>query len=84
MAAYPVQGPADVIENGVTGYFSDDLREAALEALKLDSQCCREAALKYTWEVCTRQFLGHLEAARHGTDAALAADRPARRISRHV
>lgn len=77
VAAYPVQGPADVIENGVTGSLSNDLREAALEALKLDPKCCRETALEYTWEACTRQFLNHLEAARHGTDAALAAGRPA-------
>ncbi|HYA38781.1 MAG TPA: glycosyltransferase family 1 protein [Candidatus Methylomirabilis sp.] len=77
VAAYPVQGPADVIEHGVTGCLSNDLRDAALEALKLNPISCREAALKYTWEVCTRQFLGHLEAARHGADAALAASRPA-------
>ncbi len=77
VAAYPVQGPADVIENGVTGCLHEDLREAALAALKLDPQRCREAALKYTWEACTRQFLDHLEAARRSTDAALAADRPA-------
>jgi glycosyltransferase involved in cell wall biosynthesis len=77
VAAFPVQGPVDVIENGVTGCLSNDLREAALEALKLNPKCCRETALEYTWEACTRQFLGHLEAARHGADAALAAGRPA-------
>jgi len=77
VAAFPVQGPADVIEHGVTGCLSNDLREAALEALKLDPISCRETALEYTWEACTRQFLGHLEAARHGADAALAAGRPA-------
>jgi glycosyltransferase involved in cell wall biosynthesis len=77
VAAFPVQGPVDVIENGVTGCLGNDLREAALEALKLNPKCCRETALEYTWEACTRQFLGHLEAARHGTATALAAGRPA-------
>jgi 1,2-diacylglycerol 3-alpha-glucosyltransferase/glucuronosyltransferase len=77
VAAYPVQGPADVIENGVTGCLDNDLREAALAALKLDPQGCRDAALSYTWEACTRQFLGHLEAARQGAETALAAGRPA-------
>jgi glycosyltransferase involved in cell wall biosynthesis len=77
VAAYPVQGPLDVIENGVTGCLSDDLREAALEALKLNPERCRETAMKYTWEACTRQFLGHLETARRDNPAALAASRPA-------
>jgi len=77
VAAYPVQGPVDVIENGATGSLSNDLREAALEALKLDPRCCRETALEYTWEACTRQFLGHLEAARHGAATSLAAGRSA-------
>ncbi|HSD97571.1 MAG TPA: glycosyltransferase family 1 protein [Sulfuricaulis sp.] len=77
VAAYPVQGPMDVVEDGVTGCLSEDLRVAALEALKLNPERCRAAALKYTWEACTRQFLGHLETARHGTDAALADSRPA-------
>ncbi|MHB8536162.1 MAG: glycosyltransferase family 4 protein [Sulfuricaulis sp.] len=77
VAAYPVQGPADVIENGVTGCLNDDLRAAAQEALKLDPQGCREKALAYTWDACTRQFLAHLERARHGTGVALAADRSA-------
>jgi 1,2-diacylglycerol 3-alpha-glucosyltransferase/glucuronosyltransferase len=77
VAAYPVQGPADVIENGITGCLNNDLREAALAALKLDPQGCRVAALQYTWETCTRQFLGHLEAARQGAAAAFAAGRPA-------
>jgi len=77
VAAYPVQGPVDVIENGVTGCLNDDLREAALAALQLDPQRCRDAAQEYTWEACTRQFLVHLEAARRGSPEALATSRPA-------
>jgi glycosyltransferase involved in cell wall biosynthesis len=64
VAAFPVQGPIDIIENGVTGYVDENLRTAALNALKVDSLRCREEAMKYTWDACTRQFLGHLEAAR--------------------
>jgi glycosyltransferase involved in cell wall biosynthesis len=64
VAAFPVQGPVDVIENGVTGYLNDDLRQAALDTLTLNSARCREEALKYTWEACTRQFLNHLELTR--------------------
>ena len=64
VAAYPVQGPIDVIDNGVAGVLDEDLRAAALKALDLDPAACRAAALKYTWAACTRQFLAHVEAAR--------------------
>jgi glycosyltransferase involved in cell wall biosynthesis len=63
VAALPVQGPVDIIIPGVTGFLSEDLRQAALDALKLDPQRCRAEAMKYTWEACTRQFLGHAETA---------------------
>lgn len=64
VAAFPVQGPVDIIKSGVTGYVDADLRQAAIKALGIDSQRCREEALTYTWEACTRQFLDHLHAAR--------------------
>ena len=79
IAAYPVQGPIDIIDHGVTGYLNDDLRQAALDALTLDPQRCRTEALKYTWEACTRQFLGHLEAARTATRADAVAALPTSR-----
>jgi glycosyltransferase involved in cell wall biosynthesis len=71
VAAFPVQGPIDIIQIGITGYLSEDLREAALNALDIDPLRCREEAMKYTWEACTRQFLAHVEAARAVPDAAL-------------
>ena len=70
VAAFPVQGPIDVIDNGVTGVLHEDLRTAALKALDLDPAACRAAALRYTWAACTRQFLAHVEAARRIPTAA--------------
>jgi glycosyltransferase involved in cell wall biosynthesis len=64
VAAFPVQGPVDIIRNSITGFLSKDLHEAALNALNVDPLRCREEAVKYTWETCTRQFLAHVEAAR--------------------
>jgi hypothetical protein len=49
-----------VVENGVTGVLSEDLRAAALGALNLDRRACREHALRYTWEAATRQFIATL------------------------
>jgi glycosyltransferase involved in cell wall biosynthesis len=61
VAAYPVQGPKDVILDPKVGRLSEDLRQAALEALTLNGEDCRRYALQYTWENCARQFLGNLE-----------------------
>jgi glycosyltransferase involved in cell wall biosynthesis len=60
VAAYPVTGPIDVVTQGVTGELNEDLRAAALAALKLDPQQCRAYALANTWEAATRQFLSQL------------------------
>jgi glycosyltransferase involved in cell wall biosynthesis len=62
VAAYPVRGPLDIIEEGVTGYLNEDLKQAAMQGLALDSYQCREGALNYTWAACTKQFLKNLPA----------------------
>ena len=64
VAAYPVTGPIDVVEQGVTGVLDDDLRAAALGALELDPAACRAEALKRSWQRATEQFLGNLVPAR--------------------
>jgi glycosyltransferase involved in cell wall biosynthesis len=61
VAAYPVTGPIDVIENGATGVLNEDLRAAALAALQLDPAHCRAFALAHTWEAATKQFVGNLQ-----------------------
>ena len=73
VAAYPVTGPIDVVTQGVTGELNEDLRAAALAALKLDPNQCRAYALANTWETATRQFLSNL-APRSATAAASAFD----------
>ena len=60
VAAYPVTGPIETVVNGVNGYLDDDLRGAALKALEVSSESCRNFALRYTWEACSKQFLGNL------------------------
>jgi glycosyltransferase involved in cell wall biosynthesis len=59
VAAYPVEGPVDVIPNsrGV-GHLSENLDEAVRQALSTGSAtACRQLALQYTWQACTKQFL---------------------------
>ncbi len=56
VAAYPVAGPIDVVEDGVTGALDEDLARAALRALAIDPQKCRDRALRSGWELCSREF----------------------------
>ncbi len=61
VAAYPVTGPADIIEDGSgAGSINADLKLACLAAL----QCSRGAALmlsrNFTWEEASRQFLDNV------------------------
>jgi glycosyltransferase involved in cell wall biosynthesis len=60
VAAFPVAGPIDVIEDGVTGALDADLAAAARRALGLDGGACRRHALRTGWDVCTREFEGNL------------------------
>lgn len=63
VAAFPVTGPIDVIDRGVTGILDEDLQQAALAALALDPAACIAAARKHTWRASTQTFLSHLQAA---------------------
>jgi len=66
VAAFPVTGPLDVIADRPIGALDHDLRAAALRALTMSRDACRDFALTHSWESCARQFLGHLAAARPG------------------
>ena len=56
VAAYPVTGPIDVIENGVTGALDEDLATAALRALKVDPNACRARASNRDGTSRSREF----------------------------
>jgi glycosyltransferase involved in cell wall biosynthesis len=73
VAAFPVPGPNDVIEPGVTGVLNEDLAAAIRSALLLDRQVCAERAKAFTWEAATEQFLEGLEPIPAGARAALTA-----------
>jgi glycosyltransferase involved in cell wall biosynthesis len=61
VAAYPVTGPVDIIEDGSgAGALNEDLREACLAALRCSRENARSLARTFTWEAATRQFLGNV------------------------
>jgi glycosyltransferase involved in cell wall biosynthesis len=64
VAAYPVQGPLDVLDGAGVGAMDEDLGRAVVSALKIPGERCRAHALAYSWEASARQFLGHLTPAR--------------------
>ena len=62
VAAFPVTGPRDVIEDHPIGALDTDLRSACLRALSMSREACRAFALERSWENSARQFLGNLAA----------------------
>ncbi|MGR8942338.1 MAG: glycosyltransferase, partial [Gammaproteobacteria bacterium] len=60
VAALPAPGPQDILGRAPVGILSSDLKQAALDALKLNPADCRRHALNYSWEHSARQFVGHL------------------------
>jgi glycosyltransferase involved in cell wall biosynthesis len=61
VAAFPVTGPIDVLGDGGAGAMHDDLREACLEALKIDRGHARAWAERFSWAAASEQFAAHLK-----------------------
>jgi len=60
VAAYPVPGPIDILENGITGHMSEDLRASVDICLKLPRDRVEAASEKWTWENCWNIFKDNL------------------------
>jgi glycosyltransferase involved in cell wall biosynthesis len=61
VAAYPVTGPIDIVTRDELGALDNDLGAAVARALERGRPAaCAEEGARYTWENCTRQFLGNL------------------------
>lgn len=60
VAAYPVQGPVDIIENGRSGFVDANLRSAAAGAMYVSPESCRVRALEFSWDRVGQQFYDNL------------------------
>jgi glycosyltransferase involved in cell wall biosynthesis len=62
VAAYPVTGPKDILGEAArpVGALNEDLRVAALDALKIDRAACRPHAELYSWTACAQRFMDNL------------------------
>lgn len=68
VAAYPVDGPSEVLSNPLQphstslhgGVLHNDLAIASQQALQVPRQEAREHALRYSWKQATHLFVSHL------------------------
>jgi glycosyltransferase involved in cell wall biosynthesis len=60
VAAYPVQGPLDVIDEGVTGCMNDELKQAVKDALMLSRGLVYQGSQRWTWERAWEIFRDNL------------------------
>jgi glycosyltransferase involved in cell wall biosynthesis len=72
VAAFPVQGPLDVVGNSDVACLSDDLRGAAMRALRIPRERCRAYAQRFSWRAASDQFVA-LQAPSSSASAAAAA-----------
>ena len=65
VAAYPAPGPIDIIPGSnagvLAGSATEGLREACLEALKLDRKKVRAFAEGFSWRACAEDFVRNLQ-----------------------
>jgi len=60
VAAYPCQGPLDVVDHGITGFLRDNLKQAITECLTLDRYTVEKHSLKYSWDKAWEIFKNNL------------------------
>ncbi len=60
VAAYPCQGPLDVVDEGITGCMNEDLKQAVKDALMLGRQRVWEGSNRWTWERAWEIFKANL------------------------
>ena len=60
VAAYPVPGPEDVIDEGITGCMNDDLKQAVTDCLFLPRHKVIEGSYRWSWENAWEIFKNNL------------------------
>jgi glycosyltransferase involved in cell wall biosynthesis len=60
VAAFPVQGPLDVVDEGVTGCLNVDLKQAVNDALMLDRKLVWNGSARWSWDRAWEIFRDNL------------------------
>ena len=60
VAAFPCQGPKDVIDEGITGCMNDELKQAVNDALMLSRGLVYQGSQRWTWKKAWQIFRDNL------------------------
>jgi glycosyltransferase involved in cell wall biosynthesis len=60
VAAYPCQGPEDVIDEGITGCLNTDLKQAVKDAFMLDRNRVWQGSRRWSWQAAWKIFEDNL------------------------
>jgi glycosyltransferase involved in cell wall biosynthesis len=60
VAAYPVQGPIDIINSGIDGYLDYDLTQAVYKCLAINREDVVQSRNTWTWYNCWKIFKNSL------------------------
>jgi glycosyltransferase involved in cell wall biosynthesis len=60
VAAFPCDGPKDVIDDGVTGYMDENLADAVFMCMQLDREEVLEGSQRWTWDNAWKIFKENL------------------------
>jgi len=60
VAAFPCDGPKDVIDDGVTGYMDENLADAVFMCMQLDREKVLEGSQRWTWDNAWKIFKENL------------------------
>jgi glycosyltransferase involved in cell wall biosynthesis len=74
VAAFPVPGPLDVVGASSGGVLDEDLRSAALNALRLSREGARARALEFDWQRVCEEFIAMLVPAQAVRQPAVTAE----------
>ena len=64
VAAFPVNGPVDIIKKSISGYCDSDLIFAIEKALKCEEQDIIKSVDKYNWDRCVEILLESLKSSK--------------------
>jgi len=64
VAAYPVQGPLDVVDQAVTGFVNEDLEDAVTACLQLSRDRVYQGSLRWSWDRAWAIFRDNLVSAK--------------------
>ncbi len=82
VAAYPVTGPIDIVDDGISGILDEDLASAARRALSLDRASVRRRALDFTWRRTAEMFVENIRVARSSASPARLMPAPSARSAK--